>query len=104
MKKSAVWMGITALMEIILTGTIYAQSIDTTLVSKQLKNVNQYYTNKVVDQSRLLNGIKYLPYRNQDYVGNAYYNTTDLQRAYIRYDDVDFYDIPVLYDLHKDLL
>jgi hypothetical protein len=104
MKKPAVWIFITVFMHIILPGTISAQNTDTNLVVKQLKSAGQYYTNKLVDQSRLLNGIKYLPYRNQDYTGNAYYNTTELQKAYIRYDDVDFYDIPVLYDLHKDLL
>lgn len=104
MKKPAVWIFITVFMHVILPGTIYAQNTDTNLVSKQLKIAGQYYTSKIADQSRLLNGIKYLPYRNQDYTGNGYYNTTELQKAYIRYDDVDFYDIPVLYDLHKDLL
>ncbi|RZA03460.1 MAG: hypothetical protein EOP47_02875 [Sphingobacteriaceae bacterium] len=104
MKKPAVWIFITLLMYVILPGIIYAQNADTNLVVKQLKSTEQYYNNKITDQSRLFNGIKYLPYRNQDYVGNGYYNTTELQNAYIRYDDVDFYDIPVLYDLHKDLL
>jgi len=104
MKRPAAWIFITVFMHVILPCTIYAQNADTNLVSKQLKSAAQYYTNKIIDQSRLLNGIKYLPYRNQDYTGNGYYNTTELQRAYIRYDDVDFYDIPVLYDLHKDLL
>lgn len=104
MKKPAVWIFITVFMHVILPSTIYAQNTDTNLVSNQLKIAGQYYTSKIADQSRLLNGIKYLPYRNQDYTGNGYYNTTELQKAYIRYDDVDFYDIPVLYDLHKDLL
>ena len=104
MKKPAVWIFITVFMHVILPGTIYAQNTDTNLVSNQLKIAGQYYSSKIADQSRLLNGIKYLPYRNQDYTGNGYYNTTELQKAYIRYDDVDFYDIPVLYDLHKDLL
>ena len=104
MKRSPVWIVITALMQVMLTGTIYAQNTDTALVAQQLKSTKQFYTIQIGDQSRLLNGIKYLPYRNQDYVGNGYYNTTELQKAYIRYDDVDFYDVPVLYDLHKDLL
>jgi hypothetical protein len=104
MKRPAVWIFITVFMHVIFPCTIYAQNTDTNLVSKQLKSAGQYYINKIADQSRLLNGIKYLPYRNQDYTGNGYYNTTELQKAYIKYDDVDFYDIPVLYDLHKDLL
>lgn len=104
MKRPAVWIFITVLMYVILPGKINAQNTDTNLVTKQLKSVEKFYSNNVADQSRLFNGIKYLPYRNQDHVGNGYYNTTELQKAYIRYDDVDFYDIPVLYDLHKDLL
>lgn len=104
MKKSPVWIFITALMQVILTGTIYAQITDTALATQQLKSATQFYTKQIGDQSRLLNGIRYVPYRNQDYVGNGFYNTTELQNAYIRYDDADFYDIPVLYDLHKDLL
>jgi hypothetical protein len=104
MKKKRIRIYITALVQVIFASTTYAQITDSTLVTQQLKNTAQSYTNQIGDQSRLFNGIKYLPYRNQDYVGNGYYNTTALQKAYIRYDDADFYDVPILYDLHKDLL
>jgi hypothetical protein len=104
MKKKRIRIFITAFVQVIFAGAIYAQSTDSILVTQQLKNTAQFYTNQIGGQSRLLNGIKYLPYSNKDYVGNGYYNTTTLQKAYIRYDDADFYDVPILYDLHKDIL
>jgi hypothetical protein len=102
--KSSANLALMVFMQIAFTGIIYAQNTDSSLVIQQINSTVKYYNNKIADQSRLLNGIKYLPYKNQNYVGHAYYNIAGFQIAYLNYDSVDFYDVPVLYDVHKDIL
>jgi hypothetical protein len=106
MKKSYTRLYITMLVQLIFVGSIYAQSTDTdsTLLIQQLKNSKNYYYLQLGDQSRLLNGIKYVPYKNQYYVGHAYFLTSDLQNAGFSYDGTEFYDVPVLFDIYKELL
>ncbi len=106
MKKIYTWLCGTVLIQLMFVGAIYAQSTgtDSTLLIQQLKNSKNYYYLQLGDQSRLLNGIKYVPYKNQYYVGHAYFLASDLQNASITYDDTEFYNVPVLFDIYKELL
>jgi len=105
MKNNSISVFIMALMLLIFTGNTYAQSIntDSALSDRVLMASRLNYTRLIGDQSRLLNGIKYVEYK-PGYVGNAYYLSGGFQNAYLRYDDADFYNMPVLFDLYKNMI
>ena len=106
MRKTYIRIFIAVFMVVIFADGTYAQSTvtDSVLAAQQLKNSKTYYNDHIADQSRLLNGIKYVPYKPQSYVGNAYYLTSDLQNAYLNYDGADLYNVPVVFDLYRNLI
>jgi hypothetical protein len=104
MKYLCIRMLIAAFTVIMFAGSSSAQNPDSTLIAQQLKNSRLYYDSHIGDQSRLLNGIKYVPYRTEDYINHPFFLTKDMQNAYLNYDDADLYNIPVLYDLSRNML
>ena len=101
MKKYHIRVLITAIAQVILTGSIYAQGPDP--AAQALANSRSAYSNKIGYQSRLFNGIKYVDYA-AGFTGNAYYATNEFQNATLHYDGSDFYNIPVLYDLYREMV
>ncbi len=95
---------IAVLTVIMFTGSSFAQKPDSTLIGQQLKNSRLYYDSHIGDQSRLLNGIKYVPYRTGYYTNIPYFLTKDMQNAYLNYDGADLYNVPVLFDLSRNML
>jgi len=103
MKKQGVLVVLTVFAQLILACNIYAQSAapDSVPAKQALASSRINYTRQIAFQSRLLNGIKYVEYP-AGYTGNAYYQTGEFQNASLHYDDADFYNVPILYDLYKE--
>ncbi len=104
MKYVSIRALIAVLTVIIFTGKTNAQSADSTLIAKQLVNSRLYYDAHIGDQSRLLNGYKYVPYPTSEYTNDPFFLTKEMQNAYLNYDGADLYNVPVLYDLSRNLM
>jgi hypothetical protein len=101
MKNKSIRLIIIVLAQVILATAIYAQGSNA--AAQALANNKANYSRRIGNQSRLLNGIKYVDYPD-GYTGNAYYLTAEFQNANLRYDGADFYNIPILYDLYREMV
>jgi hypothetical protein len=80
----------------------YGQSLKTD--STPINNTIAYFNKSIGEQSRFFNGIEYTP-ANPIITGNPFFpDTKDYHVATLMYDNVYYADIPVLYDISKDLL
>jgi len=101
MKRAFYIIFLSALFNFLLANSTYAQT--DTLLLTPLKSAKLNFTQQLGFQSRLFNGVKYPEYKTA-YVGNAYYLSSGFQNAYLHYDDADFYNVPILFDIYKNLV
>ncbi len=67
-------------------------------------NTKQYYFNNIGDQSKLLNGTKYLGYPNYFKEGHPFFISDALQKGQLVYDNVKFDQVQFQYDLVQDAI
>jgi len=95
---------IICLNTVFATWTFGQSSLPDSIFSAQVLAKSKADYNKQIGwQSRLFNGIKYVEYK-PGYRGNAYYQSGEFQNATLHYDDVDLYDVPILYDLYREMV
>lgn len=69
-----------------------------------IKNYRKFYFEEVRDNSRLYNGPEYDEY-DPSVKGNAYYNDIKTWKlGTVRYDNMVYYNVPMMYDVFKDCL
>jgi hypothetical protein len=66
-----------------------------------IANAGNIYNSFIAKQSRLYNGIEHLGYSHK-MIGYAYFQKPELQKGSLVYDDLEFTDVPMLYDMFKD--
>jgi len=105
MKNYGIRVFIAAFAQVIFVCSIYAQNSNqgSSPATLALTNSKLNYNNQIDYQSRLFNGVKYVEYE-AGFTGNAYYQSGEFQNANLHYDGVDFYGVPILYDLYKQMV
>lgn len=97
----------TASFTMVFMSNIYAQSRPNEISDAAaivLATSKKAYAENIGYQSRLFNGIKFTDYPVANYIGNAYWVTNEFQNANLHYNDADFYNIPILYDIHREII
>jgi len=95
---------ITILLTICIS-VCYAQSpvADSSTYHTALTNITNQFTETIGNQSGLYNGPEYEPY-NSLIQGTAYFNSSNWQPATITYNNVTYTQVPVKYDMTRDLV
>lgn len=76
----------------------FAQNNQTSVENSLVQSFNRQLAN----QSRLLNGVSYVDYAGK-LDGNAFlYDNNDFVKATLVYDDIEYTDVPIVYDVVKD--
>lgn len=76
----------------------FAQNNQTSVENSLVQSFNRQLAN----QSRLLNGVSYVDYAGK-LEGNAFlHDNSDFVKSTLVYDDIEFNDVPIIYDLVKD--
>lgn len=69
-----------------------------------INNYTKFYFEEINDNSRLYNGPEYFEY-DPKIKGNAYYNDVNTWKlGTVCYDDIMYYNVPMMYDVFKDCL
>ena len=76
-------------------------NINTPVASPTIANAGDVYNPFIKKQSRLYNGIEHLGYSVR-IKGHAYFQQNELKTGTVVYDELEFVNVPMLYDLLKD--
>lgn len=91
---------------LIFAGRCFAQAtgIDSTLRHTAAGNTISDYYKAIAKGSRQYNGLENLSYPRY-MIGSAYYrDSTYLTNGSVDYDGIVYYDVPLLYDIYKDIV
>ncbi|WP_074491224.1 hypothetical protein [Mucilaginibacter polytrichastri] len=106
MKKPIISVLAVCLLPLFFINNGYAQKLspDSTATSYVESYVVNNYNKAIGQQSRLYNGVEYVPYNPLIKSNANFHDLADLRPGTVTFDGYTYSKVPMLYDVYKDLL